>query len=616
MPANTGWKMNEIDTGSRCLCEPLESRWLLSEVVYSSAGAQEFAIVRGGLFDEQLSAMAVQPDGKILAAGRMGYPMLRVARFTSDGELDTGFGREGFAVLQEQGNNSWLMNVAVQPDGKIVVAGRANHFDNYSPIRYEDFFVARLNADGTPDVQFGERRVSFDSDGEIGNEVGVAMVIQPDGKILLGGGTSLPWKAWGIHDTNFAMARLNPDGALDDTFGNGGKVVTDFGPTPAYEGWYSDFDTISALAVQSDGKILALGHTMIPDPPEYRPPFGVIVASHGYHLALIRYNSDGSVDATFGENGRVELAARDARAEMVTVLADGKILVGAKLGATKAVLVRYNPDGSLDTTYGADGTGMVLPFAAAPYGDVSAQEMTMGPDGKIWMGINGMRAARLSVEGTVERIYGNAGSALLPPGYPVGGVSQVLPIAGGVAGIGSVSKPYSSSSDLNSDAMLVRFLDEVVPTTPVVPTPPTMPVVPTPPTTPVVPTPPTTPTQVHDLSFSFSSLPTKLLRGKRIKVLVTIRNVGTVRVFGRARIMIAQSADTTFSKDDVRLFDGKPLLNLKPGQSKTVAVWLKAPKNVGEGRAFLIGKCIAPTGVADQSTSNNVTVSKKRIRFA
>jgi uncharacterized delta-60 repeat protein len=162
-----------------------------------------------------------------------------------------------------------------------------------------------------------------------------ATAIQNDGRIIVAGGSfRVPT------GRDFAIARYNPGGTLDPTFGVGGKVFTDFG---------SPLDGVTAITIQPDGRIIAAGTTETFDT--------------GENFALARYNSDGTLDLTFGAGGKVttDFASGNDRASAVTLQPDGRIVVaGTTFNAgtetlSDFALARYNPDGTLDATFGVGG---------------------------------------------------------------------------------------------------------------------------------------------------------------------------------------------------------------------------------------------------------------------
>src|SRR6266540_155863 len=154
-----------------------------------------------------------------------------------------------------------------------------------------------------------------------GDSRAYVLVLQPNGKLV----------AAGVGPNGFALARYNPDGSLDTSFGAGGKVTTPIGAA-------------NALVLQPDGKLVAAGSNNI-SPSDF---------------VLVRYNPNGSLDTSFGGDGKVTTAIGfGARAFALALQPDGK-LVAAGMGWTgstgfESALVRYNPDGSLDTSFGAGG---------------------------------------------------------------------------------------------------------------------------------------------------------------------------------------------------------------------------------------------------------------------
>ena len=271
--------------------------------------------------DVSANSVALQADGKIVVAGsRSNSPNLvdsefAVARYNSNGSLDVTFSSDGFLTTSFGGNNEGR-SVAIQKDGKILVAGTTKNIENY------DFALARYNSDGSLDT-------TFDGDGKVttdlgGREYGSSIAIQSDGKILVAGSNSST-------RSFFALARYNANGSLDNSFGLNGKVLTDF----------SDFECVHHVVIQSDGKILVSGHA-------YNS------STNDDDFAMARYNTDGSLDTTFSGDGKVttDLGGDNLAANM-TLQSNGKILVAEEFdnGAYKSfALVRYNSDGSLDST--------------------------------------------------------------------------------------------------------------------------------------------------------------------------------------------------------------------------------------------------------------------------
>jgi uncharacterized delta-60 repeat protein len=217
------------------------------------------------------TAVAVQPDGKIVLAGYTELPSTSafVARFDAAGVFDPSFDGDG-VVLPPLSNGAQARAIALQADGKIVVAG----------INAQDFFVLRYNNDGSPDN-------SFDDDGvatvslSTGYDQANAVAIQPDGRIVAAG-TSLDTAN---NQYRFAIARFSVNGAPDVSLAGSGKVATPVG---------TGYSSANAIAIQPDGKILVAGTSHS----------GV---DAGLDMALVRYNSDGSIDGSYGDAGKVIL---------------------------------------------------------------------------------------------------------------------------------------------------------------------------------------------------------------------------------------------------------------------------------------------------------------------
>jgi uncharacterized delta-60 repeat protein len=219
--------------------------------------------------DETASAgLALQPDGKIVAAGSSGYHAFALARYDADGSLDSSFGSDG-KVLTDFGSESFprAFAVALQPDRRIVVAG-----DVCSECGPSIWLLARYNADGSLDSSFsGDGIVRGDPGGY--RQAAYALAVQPDGRIVAAGSSDYP----SCCEEHFALARYNVDGSQDMSFGSSGHgwALTDFGRD----------DEACAVALQPDGKIVAAGSSGSNAP---RCPFGGRT-----QFALVRYKANG-----------------------------------------------------------------------------------------------------------------------------------------------------------------------------------------------------------------------------------------------------------------------------------------------------------------------------------
>ena len=184
--------------------------------------------------------VVIQPDGKLVVAGRTniaGNTVFALARYNANGGLDPAFGTGGL-VTTDFGSTDQAFAVALQADGKIVTAGR----------RGSDVIVARYNADGTQDTLFGATNTPGRVVTNFGaTEQALALVLQPDGKIVVAGRTNKPAPNGNF---DFALARYEAAGTLDLTFGTLGLVTTDFG---------GSVDRAFAMALQPDGKLVVVG---------------------------------------------------------------------------------------------------------------------------------------------------------------------------------------------------------------------------------------------------------------------------------------------------------------------------------------------------------------------
>lgn len=275
--------------------------------------------------------VAIQSNERIVVVGyRLGTETdLAVARYKKDGTLDTTFGTTGkFIIRDGVGVDNYGQAVAIQSDGKIVIAGVRGSGTS------TDFAVYRLNTDGSLDTTFsGDGRLAIDFGAA---DAATVVALQSDGKIVVSGysGTTLAF--------DFAVARLSTDGNLDTTFSGDGKETTDF----------SGDELGNGLAIQADGKIVMSG---------YKCPL-----ASPCDAVLARYNTDGSLDTSFNSNGKQTIddgSGVDNGALDVVVQSDGKIVVpGFSTNSSNDrdfVIYRLNTDGSLDTTFGTNGKVMI-----------------------------------------------------------------------------------------------------------------------------------------------------------------------------------------------------------------------------------------------------------------
>ena len=312
--------------------------------------------------------VALQSDGKILLVGTSGYSDFAIVRYNNDGSLDTGFSGDGMSETNVGSNSETGYDVVVQADGKILVAGASG----------SNFTLVRYNQEGSLDT-------SFSGDGIVTTAVGgdssaaYSIALQPDGKILVAGYDT-------ANKMNFALVRYNVDGSLDTSFSGDGIATTAIG---------SGNDLAMSVALQLNGKILVAGRS----------------DSGGFSdFALVRYNSDGSLDSNFSSDGKLTTAVGnyyDACTSIV-VQQDGKILaagISSNGGNSQYfTLVRYNQEGSLDTSFSGDGI-----VTTAVGGDSSAAySIALQPDGKILLagGANSdFAVVRYNTDGSLDTTF-------------------------------------------------------------------------------------------------------------------------------------------------------------------------------------------------------------------
>jgi uncharacterized delta-60 repeat protein len=315
--------------------------------------------------------LAVQPDGKIVVAGGSGRDFM-LARYNPEGNLDSSFGTGG-KVTTEVGQDLpfWDHKVRVLPGGRILVMGERIFLGGYSLVCY--------NADGSLDTSFGHAGMLVE---RFLDSYDANIAVQADGRILLAGGL----------ENGFGFVRFNPDGTLDATFGTGGKVAI---KVPGLN------SSASSVTLQSDGRIVAAGSSWKPN------------QGSSSRITLVRLGSDGSLDPTFGTGGVVReglYGDRYEKAGHVVVALDGRIVVAGQsitrnLYNPDLTLVRYTADGSLDTSFGDGGKvatdlgGMDLP-----------SELVLQPDGRIVIAMGeGFELIRYNSDGSLDLSFGSNG---------------------------------------------------------------------------------------------------------------------------------------------------------------------------------------------------------------
>ncbi|MFH1227686.1 MAG: delta-60 repeat domain-containing protein [Planctomycetota bacterium] len=347
------------------------------------------AIAVLGPGNDYARAVVLQPDGKIILAGSAGDDF-GLARLNSDGTIDDAFGISGTVTSDFGGNQDCAQAVAIQPDGKIILAGRARIGGN------DRIALARYTVTGTLDAAFGAGGLVTTA---LGTQSGAyACIVQPDGKILAGG-----WADYGP-SACFALARYRDDGTPDIYFGCNGAITATIGTAKAY-----------AMALQPDGRIILAGdglnmvrfdHFGTTDtffsagtqsgalPPgdtgtayacALQPDGKIILAGIAENqLLLARYRENGVPDTGFGNNGTVLIGGWAGQLNGMALQSDHKIIVAGtscnmQAGTFGSFVMRFQPDGILDTGFGNNGN--VSPSGLAH--NEGADACAVQPDGKI-----------------------------------------------------------------------------------------------------------------------------------------------------------------------------------------------------------------------------------------
>ncbi|HSQ18140.1 MAG TPA: VCBS domain-containing protein [Anaerolineales bacterium] len=365
--------VSEVDTtGTIGLVSPLDGRL---DVSFSGDGKVTTNI---GTTDRG-RALAVQPDGKVILVGETtsGNYNFAVIRYNMDGSLDTSFDGDGKAIT-DFGWTDVPYGVLIQTDNKIIVGGYAN----------ENFGVARYNPDGSLDSSFSEDGKATTSGVRVLDFEPLGVALQPDGKIVL---VSTCWDdniGYGI-----VVARFTEDGELDQSFGNNGMVVAGFG----------DMASAHDVVILPNDNILISG-------------YGGDYTVDKEGILLVQYQPDGTLDRSFGSNGSVLThIGRTSGSSLGVALAlqpDNKFVVTGNSDEF-FVLARYNEDGSLDESFDEDGLIMI--------DSILGKDVAIQPNGKIIVAGTGdpytfygnMEVHRYNPDGSLDTTFGESGRVVV-----------------------------------------------------------------------------------------------------------------------------------------------------------------------------------------------------------
>jgi uncharacterized delta-60 repeat protein len=410
-------------------------------------GAGGHVLIDFGGGHDDASAVAIDAAGNVvvagmsLSAGNGSYYAFAVARLTAGGALDETFSGDGRAVISHTGFHDWAYAVALDTDGNLIVAGQSINLADGST----DFMVTRVTSLGEVDGDFGDDGLALIDFG--GSDYGYGVAIDADGAIVAVGSTQSSLRKG---DFDFALARLTAAGTLVATFGDGGLVRTDF---PVLAAGGAEVFGSQSVAVQTDGKIVVAGYAVKP----------IDVGTKGalYDFAVVRYNPDGSLDTTFGDNGRtvIDLGGSD-RGHAVALDAVGNIVVvgttsSVVMGGPQFAVVRLTAAGALDKKFGDGGVARVgfadvrfTPYALAI--DLAGKITVAGDVYHLISGRYEFAAFRLTSSGAVDASYGTGGLSRVKSGADGHGYSAALDTAGNLVIVGT---SYDSTVGQNNFAV-------------------------------------------------------------------------------------------------------------------------------------------------------------------
>jgi uncharacterized delta-60 repeat protein len=289
------------------------------------------------------SSVVIQSDGKILTGGSrwldVGGGNLEedqvLIRYNSDGSLDESFGENGIVLISVPNFPEYIFNIALLPDGKIITIG-------YTGDATFDLLMIRHNSDGSIDTSFGDQ--GYAETPQNLSIIPFDLEVMPDGSIYVG--CSVFTEVNIFLDEDFAICKYLENGTLDMSFGTEGYQTTNLGST---------FDSPHDMTIQEDGKILLTGMT-----------YNSNAETPHYVMATVRYNPDGNLDNNFGEDGITITDPNDIYtiAIAIAIQDDGKIILCGDIvnddgTDINSAIVRLNTDGSVDNSYGENGITII-----------------------------------------------------------------------------------------------------------------------------------------------------------------------------------------------------------------------------------------------------------------
>jgi uncharacterized delta-60 repeat protein len=413
-------KLVVVGETSQVNSEFITARFTTSGTLDASFGNSGITITNAGSENDALTAVAIQSDNKIIAGGesyRNGISQFALIRYNTNGTADPSYGNNGL-VITNFGNSCNINALVLQPGNKVVAVG------NYNDGTNGDFAIARYLINGSLDT-------SFNGSGEVTSNFGnsdnaISVALQTNGKILVGG-----YYTNQQYNSHFEIARYNANGSIDSSFNGTGVAGTNFGSTE---------EIFASLAVQSNGKIIAGGY---------------IYTTNGFDdLALARFNVSGGIDSSFGLYGQVLDSIGNGNYNFLNCLtleSNGQILSGGYTQTSNSILFtlsRFNTNGSLDNSFGTSGNVQGFYPGNAIYYD----GMMVQSDEKIV--VNGYTSngvtypyflTRLNQNGSTDLTYGNKGMAVTNGYYAV------------MQSDGKVVESYYNTTSTGYELMLSRY---------------------------------------------------------------------------------------------------------------------------------------------------------------
>jgi uncharacterized delta-60 repeat protein len=436
---NNRWTISRRSRVSTCRprLEALEDRCLLSAAGFldptfgNGAGYVTTATSSG---QDIAHSVLIQPNGDIVALGRAGTSTgseLAATRYNPDGSLDTSFGSGGTAVANFGSNSVFGPSAALYPPGTanagdIVQAG--SYATNNNTVSYQA--LVRYNTNGTLDSTFG-------TGGEVVNASPITINSLPSGVVITSSGQIVTLAA---NEGQFVLTRYNANGSLDTTFGQGGYVITTVPGDDAEDG---------SLLQQPNGELIVTAESGSP-------------GGNGGIWNLYRFNANGTPDTSFGNQGVVSTAASGGPEAAVLypdagTPNDGQIVVVGQASNGTVELARYNPDGSLDTTFGTGGlmqTPIGIGGVLGASLDANGRIVISGSDG------SATEVARFNINGTPDTSFGSGGVVNTTFGSSSIGYAVAIYPNAGTSTDGDIVVAGDSNNGTRTNVLVARYLGQ------------------------------------------------------------------------------------------------------------------------------------------------------------